>query len=430
MKKSKNFKWLLMAAIAVGLGCTFTSCSDDEDNNTNNSEQTDTFDPYGKTTEAGNACYNLLTQLSAIGDSLPNDWKTHNFKTLEGSVLDESQPFVRSIAVEDMDDAMQYFNDLTGIELGSASTHTWTMKDVGSMTFTPLNQKDCIATIDVNVGQLKDLTQIRLVPTAAFPENAAFEGDPWYRLGDVVRDADGSYWVCVRPCYQPTKIDQSWWVSFNIRSNCMPEYAKAGLLKQYLPYNLGNKKLSRAYATQLLAALLRPSELVQKYANDSFGEKGKGFSGLPEEAMPYANIPKVAASWDKNDIWSKIKPSGMSVSEFQSYFRDNLTLIYNTHHIMSATLKVDLSQFSAASDFFRNSQKDTEATFNMQTQAFDISTYANRGTGSASGIGSKALVIRFKDGKSLSNTRSNMENISPTRPIEGTTDIYRFEAAK
>ena len=427
MIKKMNPKWMLTTALVAAISCTVISCSDDEETKPTNQEVN--LDPYGKTTEEGNACYNLLSQLSVVGDSLPNDWKTHSFKTLEGTVLDESQPFVRSIAIDDMDAALQYFNDLTGVELGSAKTYTWTMKDVGTLTFTPLDKADCIATIDVKVNQLKDLTQLRLVPVSAIPFNAAFEGDPWYRLGDVVRDSEGAHWICVRPCYQPSKIDQSWWVSFNIPKNCMPEYPKPGLQKQYIPYNLGNKKLSRAYAAQLLNVLSHPSDFQRKYASSTFGEKGKGLSGLPEDAMPYENFSEIAANWDKNDIWNKVKPSGMTVSEFQSYFGENLTMIYNTHHIQSATLIIDISQFSGANDFYRSAQKDTEATFNMQNESFNITTYASRGTGTAAAIGSKALVIRYKDGKSLSNTRS-MENISPTKPIEGTTDVYRFEAAK
>ena len=428
MKMEKTWKKLLMAAVVLGLGVCVTSCSSDDDDKTNNNEQKDTFDPYGKTTESGNACFNLLSQLAAVTDSLPNDWKTHTYKTLEGSVLDESQPFVRSIAIEDMDEAIQYFNDLTGVELGSAKAYTWQMENVGTLTFTPMNQSECIATIDVNVTQLRDLTQLRLVPVSAFPENASFEGDPWYRLGDVVRDDGDCYWICVRPCYQPSKIDQSWWVSFNIPKSCMPDYAKAGLQSQRIPYNLGNKKLSRAYAVQLLSILSRPTEFQQKYAGKHFGEKGKGLSGLPEGAMPYEALSKIAANWEQKQIWSKVKPSGMSVSEFQNFIREDLTVIYNTHHILNAILMIDISKFSGAGDFYRTAQVDTEATFNMQNSSFDITSYASKGTGAAKGVGNKALVIRFKDGKQLSNTRYSLDNISPTKPIEGTTDIYRFDA--
>ena len=169
MKMNRTFKWMLMTALMVGLGMNVTSCKDD-DNKDENNEQIDTSDPYDKTTEAGIACFNLLSQLSVVGDSLPNDWKTHKFKAVDGRVLDESQPFVRTIAVDDMEGALQYYNDLTNGVLSSAKADTWTMDNVGTLTFTPLGQSYCYATIDVNVKQLPDLTQLRLVPIAASPK--------------------------------------------------------------------------------------------------------------------------------------------------------------------------------------------------------------------------------------------------------------------
>ncbi|MBQ7179750.1 MAG: hypothetical protein IJR87_00495 [Bacteroidaceae bacterium] len=414
-----------MTTFIVGFGMTSVSCSDDN-KDINKEDQQETLDPYGKKTEAGIACYNLLCQLSAVGDSLPDNWKTQTFEPLDGSVLDVSQPFVRTIVVDDMEGALEYYDGLTDKELTSARIDTWTMTDVGSLTFTPLSQTDCFATIDVKVKQLPKLTQLRLVPSSAVPDNAGFEGDPWYRLGDVIRDSEGSYWICVRPCFQ--KVVQSYWISFNITSTCMPDYSKSGLLKQRIPYNLGNKKPANAYAAQLLSILSRLSEFQSKYGNKPFdGEKG--FSGLPDEAMSNADIAKVVSNWDQKDIWNKVKPSGMTAAEFKACFSQNLKLIFNTAHILSANLNVDISQFSDAADFYRTGQNNTDASFDMRSEIFDISSYASNGTGNSSSIGSKALVIRYKDGKSLSNTRLNMEGVSPTEPIEGTTDIYRFDAS-
>jgi len=429
MKMNRTFKWMLMTALVVGLGMNVTSCKDD-DNKDENNEQIDTSDPYDKTTEAGIACFNLLSQLSVVGDSLPNDWKTHKFKAVDGRVLDESQPFVRTIAVDDMEGALQYYNDLTNGVLSSAKADTWTMDNVGTLTFTPLGQSYCYATIDVNVKQLPDLTQLRLVPIAAFPENAAFEGDPWYRLGDVIRDKEGCYWICVKPCYQPTGKDQSWWVSFNITDACMKVKTDPGLMKQNTPYNLGNKKLANGYAVQLLSVLSRTAEFEQKIGNQNFGSKGMGFAGLPADAMPSSNIPKISASWDQKDIWNKVKPKNMSVSDFKNYFRSNISMIYNSAHIEknNPQLKIDLSLFSTSSDFYRTGQQNETAIMNMQSESFDVSTYANMGTGNASAIGGKALVMRWKDGKGLSPNADNYESQSPTKPIEGTTDIYRFNA--
>ena len=426
--KNKTFKWMLMGALIMTLGIS-VACSND-DNNDDNTPQVDNSDPYGKSTETGIACFNLLSQLSVVGDSLPDGWKTQKYKTLEGFVLDESQPFVRSVAIDDMDGAIEYYNELTGRELSSPKTDTWKLEDVGTLTFTPVNRADCLATIDVNVKQLPDLTQLRLVPQTAFPENgSSFTGEPYYHLGDVIRDKEGSYWICVRPCYAPTTV-QSWWISFNITSTCMMTKAEPGLQRQNVPYNLGNKKAANGYAVQLISVLLRSSEYLQKYGSTTFGKNDCGLANLPKDAMPNDGITKIVSNWETKNIWNLVKPTGMSASDFKNYFKDNLTLIVNSAQFLkgSPEMKIELSHLNGASDFYRTGPANVYASFNMQKMSFDISSYATKGTGNAADVGNKALVMRFKDGKALAVNGRNYESQSPTEPIEGTTDIYRFSA--
>ena len=201
----KNLFWLLTAALVTGL--SITACSDDDNGGDTPAINTD---PYEKNTEAAGACFNILSMLSQVGDSLPNDWKTRTFDIYEGKVLDESRPFVRSVVVNSMEDAVNYYSSLTSQELPtSTKSNTWKMDNIGTMAFNALNQNDCYATIDMDVKQLPRIQQLRLVPAAAINLNAAFDGDPYYRLGDVVLDREDTYWVCVRQCYSPDKIDIS-----------------------------------------------------------------------------------------------------------------------------------------------------------------------------------------------------------------------------
>ena len=68
-----------MAALTVGLGMTVTACSDDDDDKDGRSAEEIAQDPYEKESEAGDALYRLVSQLS-VCDSLPNDWKTATFE--------------------------------------------------------------------------------------------------------------------------------------------------------------------------------------------------------------------------------------------------------------------------------------------------------------------------------------------------------------
>lgn len=427
------FNWMLMASLTMGLGWSVTACSsdDDDDNKTNPGEEvaTSDSDPYGKNTNDGVMAYTLLSQLSCIGDSLPNDWKTASFEVQDGLVTDPSQPLMRKVVVDDINAALDYYNELTSKSLTSAVEDVTTIADCGTVKFNPVNQSDCFATIDVDVKQLKKLNEIRLVPSKALGLNAAFEGKPYYRLGDVVQDKEGCYWICVRPCHQKTSVDQSFWVSFNIGNGLIKTVSFKGLLKQPgVPFSLGNKKKSVLFATQLLASLSRPDDFKKVVGSGNFGEAGKGFAELPVDAMPNDDFLKVVENWDKYDLWNKVKPSGMSASDFKKFFTGDLTMIYNQYREMKPTLRLDLERLSNASNLYRTtaSQKDATADFDMQKETVDITSYSKSGTGNYNKIGNQALVIRYKDGKGLSNVKTSGQNVSPTERIASVKDIYCF----
>ena len=123
---------MLMAALLMGLGITVTSCSDDDKDE--RSAEDIAQDPYEKESEAADALYRLVSQLS-VCDSLPNDWKTATFEPKAGKVLDQSQPRVRTIAVNNAAEAVARYNSLTGKDLPATTTSdTYKVDGVGTLT--------------------------------------------------------------------------------------------------------------------------------------------------------------------------------------------------------------------------------------------------------------------------------------------------------
>ena len=44
--------------------------------------------------------------------------------------------------------------------------------------------------------------------------DGTFDGDPYYRFGDVVKDKNNCYWISVRPAYSPNSKEDTHWMSF------------------------------------------------------------------------------------------------------------------------------------------------------------------------------------------------------------------------
>lgn len=413
----KNLFWLLTAALLTGL--SFTACSDDDNDGDITPVNTD---PYEKNTEAGGVCFNILNILSQVGDSLPNDWKTRTFDVYEGHVLDESRPFVRSVVVNSMEEAVYYYSSLTSQELPtSTKSNTWRMDNIGTMEFNALNQSDCYATIDMNVKQLPRVQQLRLVPAAAINLNEAFDGEPYYRLGDVVMDKNNTYWVCVRQCYSP--IDQSYWLSFQIIRDNLWTLRESNMLPQVVLRDLGYQFQAMAYGAQLMAALVRPSDYVSSHPGGILAN-GAGFGGLNPEALSLEEFQNVAQNWDKLGIWEKMKPTGMSVSAFKAMFNQPLTFIYNKYSKKLSTLVISIARYNDPSNYFVAAPQYENVTIDMRRESIDLTSYANSGAGNNNSIGRSALVVRFHNGFNF--TGAQAKSVIPTQPINSVKTVYRL----
>ena len=426
------FNWMLMAALTVGLGTTVTSCSDDDDDKDGRSAEEIAADPYEKESEAADALYRLVSQLS-VCDSLPNDWKTATFEPKAGKVLDQSQSRVRTIAVNDAAEAVARYNSLTGKELPATTTSdTYKVDGVGSLTLN-VGGAGTIATIDVDVKQMPQLQQLRLVSVSDMGENGRFDGDPYYRFGDVVKDKDGCYWICVRPAYSPNSKEDTHWMSFQMTTDNYKIYTKKGCQQQVYPVNLGVNEEKMQYLAQLLAILVNPYHY--DYLSAPFGKyyDGTGLGGLKPDAMPADSLVRQAALWDKNMIWEKIMPVGFKTEEVQTFkdrFKQDVAFIYEKGSTSGSNLTIKTAKYTGAGAFYKNVPTYAKVTVDMKTIAFDVMNYySTKGTrGNDNYPVPDAFVVRYKTGFQLSSNW--VFNPSPTDSIPGVTTVHRFDACQ
>ena len=212
-----NWSWLLMAAMTLLL-----SCSDDDHLSADDIEPEPTEEELAELAAADRLeAANYVIRAFAGLDALPDNWETSTFEPQEGVVVDEAKPTVRSVIVENQEEADQYFVNITPDEAREAtgSGYRYSVEGIGSISYQRVNSSTCFATIDVALRQMPKLTQIRLVPESEVPTNAKFDGKPYYGIGSSVKDKDsGRYYICIRPSGGPNRKEYAYFVTFDVKA--------------------------------------------------------------------------------------------------------------------------------------------------------------------------------------------------------------------
>jgi hypothetical protein len=432
----RTWKYLLMAALVLGLGMNVTSCKDDDDDNNNERTPEEIAqDPYEKESEAADALYRLVSQLS-VCDSLPNNWKTATFEPKAGKVLDASQPRVRTIAVNNAAEAVARYNSLTGKDLPATTiTDTYKVEGVGTLQLN-VGGAGTIATIDVDVKQMPQLAQLRLVSVADMGENGHFKGEPYYRFGDVVMDKDGCYWICVRPAYSPNGKEDTHWMSFQVTEKNIKTYTKKGCEQQVYPVDLGVQKEKMQYLAQLLAILANPADFQNEADLQGYNFNDTGLGGLQPAAMPVESLILQAKLWQQYNVWEKIMPVGFDKTTrgadlFKHYFKlSPLHFVYEKGSVSGKNLTIKYVEYTDADHFYKNEPEYKKEVINIQDDAFDITnSYTTKGVNSSSKkIVPDAFVVRYKSGYQLSSNL--LFSPSATDSIPGVTTVHRFNDRK
>ena len=340
----KTWKWMLMAALTVGLGMSVTACSDDDDDNV--SEKMSAEDAAK---EKADRFWSVVGQL-VNSQEICDDYQGKTFEATIGQA-DETNPTVRIVATNDMEAAAERFGNLIGIDDFDENTasYTWSDPDVGSLTYTKTTDGSSLATVKVDIKQVPGLQQIVYKTPEQMGTNGKFSGTPYYRFGDVVckvRPLDLNkylyeYWICVRPCVGIEGKEKSHWICIG----SLPPFNKweyvtepngkkdISMVNWTLPTKLGSSKEHMENFAEMLYAIIYPE---QWQTNIEQNPKLKMFHDFSHKNINYHNKyfwKRVQDAWcekvydDNKSLWELI--FGMEFEDFKKMIdNDGLHLLH------------------------------------------------------------------------------------------------------
>ena len=417
-------KALYLLALVFGAGMMFSSCKDNvyEGDTPLTSEE----EASEKGTEKGEALLSILNYTAGL-DSLPDGWYQDGY-TVEptvGTVENEADPYVRYVSANSALSAyVTYMSMISGDVTGEAKDDSWSLDGIGKLKFTVSDQPDVYATVDVDVQQLPHLRQIRFVPPSALGENSSwFTGDPFYNFGDVVQDASGAYWICVRPADKPAKKSTTHWISFNMANDNFKECTKSGKAKLVLPDNLGDKTGSEEFIPDFVQFLKAISPGITVNGDK---ENIKISNGVEYHNVEISDVKRTAKElsmianfWEEKDILNNadIIPAHVKDLLFNTIKgNSNLNVFYYGHH-EGSTPDVHLLTI-AGNNLIKTTKK--EIKFEWPTAAggeYSFNSYATSGKINENlsqltiktknvRLPENAIVVRYKTGPQLSGSKT------------------------
>ena len=431
MKKILNF-WLL-AGLTLGISLSVFSCKDDDDDN-NNQSKTEREEDSRLNTDEGQAATRIFSALANVSE-LPEDWRTQTFQPDFGTVS-EQNALRRIVVVADIDEAEVKFASLADCDPTTlGQTYTANFDDMGSLTWDRTDGEEQLAIVSVNIKQMPGLKEIIYCTEDQSGKNGLIfkvKGTTFYQFGDIIKDTQGYYWVCVRPAFEENNKEDSHWINIiNADYKPMPENNletkwdkgkwKSSVQTLVLPTKLGNSYEHNYNLGQLIYALLDPERYEKAAANDS----GKGLGRFAYSHNNKDFVQYVSDIWE-NEGYFKLF-FGKSRAELQKL--TGLRFYYNGYSWgMFAGNNASLWMHEHT-NYYTGQPKGSESKeivkYDM-TKGFDIRRYTGEKTAEvaheqfADNYGH--YVIRYAKGKTL----CTVGTYDYTRTIGGTSPIYRF----
>ena len=449
MKKKTFLNLWLMAALTLGLAVSVTSCKDDDDDNTSEQRNEDA-DPLD--TDENMVAWRWLSLLTDAG-TLDEGWASKTYTPNIG-VASENNQNTRIVTVADLDEAKAKFADLAGVETSRlAADYTASQSGVGSLQWSPSAAgADNLAEVAVSIRAIPSLQKIVYCTTDQAGKNGwglggEVDKTAYYRFGDVIRDrAKMQYWVCVRPAFaQGSKGESHWICVFNrMVDNDLPEenvYTKYNKVKKYdertikLPTKLAPSREHMQNLANLVYALLDPHAYATKVGTDE-NLHNNGLGGFDYKYHGERFLTNVARYWDNTttvsgtNLWQLI----FNRTHEQMAGMANMILLYNGYQWrVGQTGYVWEFKAPKASGFQRTapgSESGDKVLYNFGGEGYDVTRYISSTGADALAGGPKQFAdngdYRWVVVHATGSELQKQGKYSPNEPINGFTDIYRY----
>ena len=414
--------------------------------------------------------WGVVGQLVSMDDVTP-DYEGKTFDPIIGSE-DPSDPGTHIVAVNSLDAAVERYNSLTDAGITEeTSTHTFSDKAVGTLTWTKKSDNSAWAVVDVDIKAVPKLQRIVYRSADQGDTNGSVGNGyrAYYRFGDVVsrvRPDDGitEYWVCVRPAFHYEGKGQSHWVSVSPlpKANVWPynttnaPFVASNGLNYGMPYGIRDDLEWAGDLAEMLYAICKPdswADNIINYTEDGlFGTKGLTiFNDFTKKYIEYhnryfwANVQKAWSAQDKN-IFQKV------FGKDQNWFTaavDNggngINLLYKGHSWWTKTSNSpqlwEVTYKSVSDDSHKKLSMHSKSTRKPSSQvvnknnpndaatnyAFDVKTECTQQQPYLVkpyffGDDQPRFIYRYATGEELDSEGSE----DPCYPLHGMQTVYRY----
>ena len=200
MKKLKTFYMIGWGLWAMATVSCVMGCSDDSEGGLPGTEGGKPDEEEYLDTDSMN--YERVKSSLFVADTLsPGAVK---YTPCSGEMLDNARPGVYSIGVDSVEEALSFFytNCVPIGEEGKVVSEdgalVYDLGDYGRLVYCEGDGRDEVASIDVRLSGVDDMSRISFIPMSQWPNN---EESPFW-VGDVVVENGGNEWcwICVRAC--------------------------------------------------------------------------------------------------------------------------------------------------------------------------------------------------------------------------------------
>ena len=298
----KTTKWMLAGLLTVGLSTGLVACRDEYDKD-------GIPDNEAEYEEAGRG-WDIITQLTSERKA-PEGWLNMTFEPTIGKAS-EADPYTRVVATNNVAAAAERFGGLIGLTTPfdeTTPTYTYTHDGMGTLTYQAGSESgEYMAQVTVNLRQVPHLKKILYRSPEQTGNNGDFAGTAWYRFGDVVKDRDGYYWICVRPAFGKEGKEDSHWMclSHNLPDANIETYKTSTGIQNYLPTALGKSTEHMQNAAEMFHAMLYPDKWLQALVGKT---TPKMFNDFSTKNIEYHNIyfwQLVCNAWEQQGLFEEV----------------------------------------------------------------------------------------------------------------------------